>query len=69
MTRKNNLRKNNVLRVILGMVIVVLVNVIASFLFTRFDLTAEKRYTLSPATKSMLRNLSDDVFFRVYLEG
>jgi ABC-2 type transport system permease protein len=69
MTRKNNLRKNNVLRVILGMVIVVLVNVIASFLFTRFDLTAEKRYTLSPATKEMLRNLSDDVFFRVYLEG
>jgi ABC-2 type transport system permease protein len=69
MTRKNNLRKNNVLRVILGTVIVVLVNVIASFLFTRFDLTAEKRYTLSPATKSMLRNLSDDVFFRVYLEG
>ena len=49
--------------------IVVLVNVIGSFVFTRFDLTSEKRYTLSPTTKEILNGLNDYVYFKVYLEG
>jgi len=32
----------------------VLVNIIASFVHMRADLTAEKRYTLSPSTRRML---------------
>ena len=49
--------------------IVVLVNVIGSYVFTRFDLTSEKRYTLSPTTKEILNGLDDYVYFKVYLEG
>ena len=49
--------------------IVVLLNVIGSYVFTRVDLTAEKRYSLSDATKEMLRELDDIVYFQVYLEG
>jgi ABC-2 type transport system permease protein len=45
------------------------VNIISSFLFTRVDLTSEKRYSLSPATKKLIKNLNDVVFFKVYLEG
>ena len=45
------------------------VNTIGSFVFTRFDLTAEKRYTLSDTTKETLRRLEDYVYFKVYLEG
>jgi len=67
--RKKNIKRNNILQVTLGIVIIVLVNIIGSFIFARFDLTAEKRYTLSHVTKNMLRNLDDDLFFRVYLEG
>ncbi len=37
--------------------------------FVRLDMTADKRYSLSPATKRMLQNLDDVVFFRVYLDG
>jgi len=33
------------------------------------DLTAEKRYTLSPSTRKMLKELNDIVYFKVYLEG
>jgi len=70
MSRKTrNIKWNNILQVTLGIAILVLVNVIASFLFTRVDLTAEKRFSLSPAVKTMLKGLDDDVFFRVYLEG
>ena len=35
----------------------------------RYDLTSEKRYTLSDETKSLLKNLDDIVYFKVYLEG
>lgn len=52
-----------------ALVVIVVVNVISSRVYTRFDLTAEKRYTLAPATRDMLKNLDDIVYFRVYLEG
>ena len=54
---------------LLGVSIVVLVNVIAAFINTRIDLTAEKRYSISPATKLLLKKLDDKVFFKVYLYG
>jgi len=63
------MKKASLLQLVLGVVIILMVNVIGSFIFTRFDLTAEKRYSLSPSTKELLRNTEDIVFFRIYLEG
>lgn len=51
------------------MLVLVFANVISSYLFRRFDLTSEKRYTLSGSTKEVLKGLDDQVLFRVYLEG
>lgn len=52
---------------------IVLLNIAASFVFFRLDLTEEKRYSLSDATQSLLENLSaedsTDVFVKVYLDG
>lgn len=42
--------------------------ILSSFFF-RFDLTSEKRYTLSDFSKETLRDLKDIVFVKVYLEG
>lgn len=66
---KRNVKQNSVLQLSLGVVVIVLLNVIASFVFTRFDLTSEKRFTLTPATKEMLKKLPDVVYVKVYLEG
>jgi len=52
-----------------GLVLVVLLNTLASFYFFRLDLTEEKRYTIQPQTKELLSNLEDDVFVEVFLEG
>ncbi len=52
-----------------GLLILILINIIAQYVFTRFDLTAEKRYTLSPATKKLLKEVDDIVYFKVYLDG
>ncbi|MEI6899435.1 MAG: gliding motility-associated ABC transporter substrate-binding protein GldG [Bacteroidota bacterium] len=68
-TRKTNIKRSNLLQLSLGLILLVLINIIGSFLFTRFDLTAEKRYSLSPATKKLVKNLDDIVFFKIYLEG
>jgi ABC-2 type transport system permease protein len=67
--KKKNIKRSNIIQLFLGIVILLLVNIIASFIFTRFDLTAEKRYSLAPATKDMLKRLHDEVLFKVYLEG
>ena len=67
--KRKNLKKNQIVAFLVTGVIVVLVNVIGSYVFTRFDLTSEKRYTLSPTTKEILNGLDDYVYFKVYLEG
>lgn len=52
-----------------GLVVLVLINLLASSHFFRIDLTEEKRYTIKPQTKEMLAKLDDEVFVEVFLEG
>ncbi len=66
---RKNIKRTNLITLIFGIAIVLVVNFISSYLFTRFDLTAEKRYSISLATKNLLRNLDDIVYFKVYLYG
>lgn len=67
--KKRNIRRNNIIQLVLSLAIIAVLNVIGSYVYTRVDLTSEKRYTLSDATKRMLRELDDIVYFRIYLEG
>ena len=61
---KNKSRITYQLLMILGLV--VLVNILADRFFVRIDLTQDKRYTLSNATKNILRNLKQPVTINVY---
>jgi len=49
--------------------ILIAANWLGSMYYTRIDLTADKRFTLSNATKHILDNLHHNVYFRVYLDG
>src|SRR5258705_3690341 len=49
--------------------ILFVINFLASFFHSRFDLTKEKRYTLSKATKDLLENLNDPISIDVFLKG
>ncbi len=69
MKKTNPNKRNNILLLVYGLIVIFTVNIIGHYVYTRFDLTNEKRYTLSPATKKMLNNLDEYVFFKVYLEG
>ena len=66
---RKNFRRNSLVQFAALLLLLVLVNVISSFLFVRFDLTSEKRFSLSPDTKERLKNLKDVAYIKVYLEG
>ncbi len=70
MTQKNTTRKRkDIITIIAVLAIVALLNFIGSFLFKRFDLTTEKRYTLSESSRKLLKSLDDVVYIKVYLQG
>ena len=50
-------------------ILLVLVNWLASLYHTRIDFTNEKRFTLSKPTKNILKQLDDVVEIRVFLKG
>jgi gliding-associated putative ABC transporter substrate-binding component GldG len=51
------------------LIVLVGINYLASVVHARVDLTQEKRYTLSPATKKLLKGLHDKVSITVLLTG
>ena len=70
MNKKSNSRKfQALLRLVLLVGVIVFSNLISSFWFTRFDLTSDKRFTLSEASKKLVGNLKDIVYVKVYLQG
>jgi hypothetical protein len=66
---QKNIKRQNYLQLLLVLLIIAVAGVLSTVWFTRFDLTSEKRYSLSQSTKDILTNLDDIVFFRVYLKG
>ncbi len=67
--QKLNVRGTNIKSLLFGLVIIIALNMIGSRYFVRLDLTSEKRFTLTPATRLLLSELDDYVHFQVYLEG
>ena len=49
--------------------ILLLIGILSSYFHARFDLTADRRYSLSRPTKQMLQRIDDEILFRVYLDG
>lgn len=62
-------RKKHIKQLVLALLTIVAINVISEHLFTRFDLTSDKRYTLSKNTKQIIKNIDDIVYFEIYLDG
>lgn len=59
-------KKQTITRIFLILGILVLVNIISIRLFTRVDLTSTKAYTLSDASKNLVRSLEDKFVVRAY---
>jgi ABC-2 type transport system permease protein len=67
--KQKKIKRNNLAQLGFGLAIILLINIASYYLFTRFDLTTEKRYTLSKSTKEYLKKVDDVIYFKVYLDG
>ena len=67
--RKRNNKQKSLSALLIAIVIIVSVNIISQFYFARFDLTFDKRFSLSDATIEKVKTLDDIIFIKVYLEG
>jgi ABC-2 type transport system permease protein len=67
--KRSRIRNQNIIELIITLVIIILLNYLGSSYYYRFDLTSDKRYTLSPSTKEILDSLDDVAYIKVYLDG
>jgi ABC-2 type transport system permease protein len=57
------------LQLILVLAIIVVINIIAHFFYGKFDLTGDKRFTITDATEKLIETQDDPIFIQVLLEG
>jgi ABC-2 type transport system permease protein len=62
-------RNRALLHLVLVLAGIIVFNILTSMVFVRWDLTKEKRYTLTPATKQLLKDLDSPVTVEVFLDG
>ncbi len=68
MTTKK-IRQQHYIQLIAVVFGLIAINTLAQFYFGRFDLTTEKRFSVSQTTKDIVSNLDDIIYFKVYLDG
>ena len=51
------------------LLVLIVVNVIATIYFNRYDLTQNKRYTLSQPSKEIIEKVKDPIIIDVFLKG
>lgn len=70
MAEINKIKKRRTgLSILVALVAVVAVNLFSNFAYTRFDLTNEKRFTLSPSSYKVLENVDSIIQVEVFLKG
>lgn len=67
--QKRGYKQQSIIEFVLLVVAIVIVNILASQYYKKFDLTKEKRFTLSTTTTDLVKKVDDRMFFKVYLEG
>lgn len=65
---KNNL-KRSIQHIALVLILFVVANVVSNYLYARFDLTKDKRYTLSKAAKNTIANVDSPIVIDIFLAG
>ncbi|MBK9735780.1 MAG: gliding motility-associated ABC transporter substrate-binding protein GldG [Saprospiraceae bacterium] len=56
-------------QLLIVMAIVIVINIIASFLFLEFDLTDDRRFTLSQSTIDIVSKVDDNINIKILLDG
>ncbi len=62
-------RKENFKKVVVTILFLIGLNIVSHFVFKRFDLTADKRYTLSKTSLQIVSDVKEPLYVDVFLEG
>ena len=63
------IKKSNLKTLLITIAIMLVVNGIGNQFFHRFDLTKEKRYTLSSASLNIIKQVQNPLYVKIYLQG
>lgn len=69
MKKKRLYRTQSLIELAVALAVVVIVNALSSFYYKRFDLTSEKRYTLSQTSRKLASRVQEKLYFKLYLDG
>jgi gliding-associated putative ABC transporter substrate-binding component GldG len=61
--------KNNFKNIAITIGFIIVLNIAGHFIFKRFDLTADKRYTLSQTSLNIIDEVKEPLYIDVFLEG
>jgi ABC-2 type transport system permease protein len=61
--------QNRLLKLVISIGLLLLVNLLAQYAYTRIDFTREKRYTLNPKTEAILQEAKQEINVTVFLDG
>ncbi len=67
--RSKEIFQKDISKLVIGIVVLLAINIFSKNYFFRLDLTEEKRYSITDATKNLLGNLDNEVEVQVYLAG
>ena len=62
-------KKNNIKSLLFLTSFLLILNVISSYFFHRFDLTQDKRYTLSTTSLDIIKQVQNPLLVKIYLQG
>jgi len=62
-------KRNNLKTLLLTLFILVIINAVGSHFFSRFDLTQDKRYTLSKTSLGIIEEVKEPLIIDVFLQG
>ena len=61
--------KKNLKNLLISLGFILILNILGNYYFHRFDLTKDKRYTLSKTSLNILKNIKEPLYITVYLDG
>lgn len=64
-----NRKQKNLKQLLIVVAILVIANFAGSYLFKRFDLTRDRRYTLSPTSLKIIEDVKEPLYIDVFLDG
>jgi len=67
--KAKQIRNQHIIQFLLILLLIIAVNFLGSFWNVRWDLTEDKRHSLSETTTNMLESLDDVMYIKVYLDG